>query len=68
MAKASRYSHVWKDDVQPVSMHCAGVQTMIARCLHWLAGRPVTFPVPADFPTGDKTSIHPEFAIAQNQK
>lgn len=49
-------------------MHCAGVQTMIARCLHWLAGRPVTFPVPADFPTGDKTSIHPEFAIAQNQK
>ena len=32
----------------------------MVRCLQWLAGRPVTFPVPPDFPTADKTSIRPE--------
>jgi len=61
----STFGHVWSGDVQPVSMRCAGVQTMIVRCLQWLARRPVTFPVPADFPTAEKTSIRPVIALPQ---
>jgi hypothetical protein len=44
-------------------MRCAGVQTMIVRAVQWLANRPVTFPVPADFPTAETTSIRPEFVL-----
>jgi type 1 glutamine amidotransferase len=54
------FGHVWKGDVQPESLRCAGVQTMMVRALQWLANRPVTFPVPKDFPTAEKTSIRPE--------
>jgi len=57
------FGHVWRGDVQPESMRCAGVQTMIVRAVQWLARRPVTFPVPADFPTADEKSIRPEFAL-----
>jgi len=51
------FGHVWKGDVAPESMRCAGVQTMIVRSLQWLAKRPVTFPVPPDFPKEDAVSI-----------
>jgi hypothetical protein len=57
------FGHVWRGDVQPESMRCAGVQTMIVRAVQWLARRPVTFPVPADFPTADEKSIRPEFTL-----
>ena len=63
-AYVATFGHVWKGDVQPESMRCAGVQTMIVRAVEWLANRPVTFPVPADFPTADHKSIRPEFAPA----
>jgi hypothetical protein len=53
----STYGHVWDGDVQPASMHDAAVQTIIPRALEWLAGRPVTWPVPKDFPTASAVSV-----------
>jgi len=62
-AYIATFGHVWKGDTQPESMRCAGVQTMMVRALQWLANRPVTFPVPKDFPNETKTSIRPEIAV-----
>jgi hypothetical protein len=59
----STFGHVWKGDVQPARMRCAGVQTVAVRALQWLAGRTPDFPVPADFPTAEKTSVRAEIAI-----
>ena len=53
------FGHVWKGDFEPESMRCAGVQTCMVRALQWLAQRPVTYPVPKDFPTADSLSIRP---------
>ena len=53
----STYGHVWDGDVQPASMRDAAVQTIIPRALEWLAGRPVIFPVPKDFPNSDAVSV-----------
>jgi hypothetical protein len=61
----STFGHVWKGDVQPSTMRCAGVQTIIVRALQWLAQQPVTWPVPADFPTEEKTSVRAEVAIGK---
>jgi len=60
---SSTFGHVWKGDVQPASLRCAGEQTLLLRTLQWLARRPVTVPVPADFPTQDATSIRPEIVL-----
>jgi len=43
-------------------MRAADVQTIIVRAVQWLARRPVTYPVPPDFPTDKATSIRPMFA------
>ena len=59
----STFGHVWKGDTQPARMRCAGLQTVVARSLQWLAGRPVTAPVPSDFPTADRVSVRPEIAL-----
>jgi type 1 glutamine amidotransferase len=59
----STYGHVWKGDVQPTSMRCAAVQTLIPRAIQWLAGRPVTVPVPPDFPGTNAVSIRPEIQM-----
>lgn len=56
----STFGHVWKGDTDPARMRCVGVQTVIVRALQWLAGRDVTWPVPADFPTADRVSVRPE--------
>ena len=56
----STFGHVWKGDTQPARMRCAGLQTVVVRALQWLARRPVTWPVPADFPTADKVSVRGE--------
>jgi type 1 glutamine amidotransferase len=61
----STFGHVWKGDVQPRSMRCAGEQTLLLRALQWLAKRPITVPVPADFPTAAAVSIRPEIAISK---
>ena len=56
----STYGHVWKGDVQPASMRCAAVQTIIPRAIQWLAHQPVTIPVPPDFPGTNAVSVRPE--------
>jgi type 1 glutamine amidotransferase len=59
----STYGHVWKGDVQPASMRCAAVQTLIPRVVQWLARKPVTIPVPPDFPGTNAISIRPEIQL-----
>jgi hypothetical protein len=59
----STFGHVWAGDSQPARMRCAGLHTVVARALQWLAGRPVTAPVPADFPTERQVSVRGEIAI-----
>lgn len=60
----STYGHVWPGDVQPPGLHDAAVQTIVPRALEWLARRPVTFPVPKDFPGTDAVSVRGEVAPA----
>jgi len=45
--------------VQPASLRCAAVQTIIPRAVQWLAKRPVTIPVPPDFPGTNTISARP---------
>lgn len=59
----STFGHVWKGDVQPERMRCAGLQTVMVRALQWLAARPVTFPVPGDFPSRDRMSVRAEIPL-----
>jgi hypothetical protein len=63
----STFGHVWAGDTDPARMRCAGVQTIVMRALQWLAGRPVTFPVPADFPTADRISVRATAATAASE-
>jgi hypothetical protein len=53
----STYGHVWPGDVQPPGLRDAAAQTIIPRAVEWLARRPVTFPVPADFPGCESVSL-----------
>lgn len=53
----STYGHVWPGDVKHPGLQDAAVQTIIPRALEWLARRPVTFPVPADFPGANAVSV-----------
>jgi hypothetical protein len=53
----SIYGHIWKGDVQPTSMRCAAVQTIIPRAVQWLARHPVTIPVPSNFPGTNAASV-----------
>lgn len=62
-AYIATFGHAWKNDPEPESLRCAGVQTIMVRALQWLARRPVTFPIPPDFPTEEKNSIRPPFGI-----
>jgi type 1 glutamine amidotransferase len=55
----STFGHVWRDEADPVDMRCAGFQTIFVRALQWLAKRPVTVPVPSDFPTAEATALRP---------
>lgn len=55
----STFGHVWRDEVDPVDLRCAGFQTLLVRALQWLAQRPVTAPVPEDFPTKDEIRLRP---------
>jgi type 1 glutamine amidotransferase len=56
----STFGHVWRDDEpEPARMRCVGLQTVVVRALQWLAGRDVTWPIPADFPTAERVSVRP---------
>lgn len=59
----STYGHVWRGDVNPPSMRCAAVQTIIPRAIQWLAKRPVTIPVPPDFPGTNAVSVRSEIPL-----
>ena len=59
----STYGHVWLGDVQPPSLRCAAVQTIIPRAVQWLANRPVTIPLPADFPGTNTVSLRSPFDL-----
>jgi type 1 glutamine amidotransferase len=59
----STYGHVWAGDVQPTRMRCAAVQTLITRAVQWLAKKPITIPVPPDFPGTNAVSIRPEIKL-----
>jgi hypothetical protein len=59
----STLGHVWRGDVQPVTVRDAAVQTLLVRSLQWLSRRPVTWPVPEDFPTATSTSIRGELRL-----
>jgi type 1 glutamine amidotransferase len=63
----STFGHVWKGDTQPARMRCAGLQTVVVRALQWVAGRPVTWPVPADFPAADRVSIRGEIQLTPSR-
>jgi len=52
----STFAHIWRDEADPVDMRCAGFQTILVRALQWLAQRPVTYPIPPDFP-GTQTPV-----------
>ncbi|MFO1447197.1 MAG: ThuA domain-containing protein [Opitutaceae bacterium] len=60
----STFGHVWKGDVQPDRMRCAGLHTVVVRALQWLARRDPAFPVPPDFPTAEKRSVRGEIPLA----
>jgi len=55
----STFGHVWRGEADPVDLRCVGFQTILIRSLQWLAGKPVTWPVPKDFPTGNSISLRP---------
>jgi type 1 glutamine amidotransferase len=63
----STLGHVWKGDVQPVTVRDAAVQTLLVRALQWLAQRPVTFSVPPDFPSESATSVRGELKLPPDQ-
>jgi hypothetical protein len=57
---SSSFGHVWSDESetkQPVDLLAIDEQVLIERALQWLAKRPVTVPVPPNFPTAGKTSL-----------
>lgn len=59
----STYGHVWRGDTQPAGMRCAAVQTIIPRAIQWLAKRPVTIPVPPDFPGTNAVAVRAEIPL-----
>ena len=60
--------HFWPRQTDFDSLYCVGFQTIIARSTEFVATGSVTIPVPANFPTKDKTSIIAPHLVAWNQK
>ena len=48
----STLGHVWKDQVEPEGVRCAGFQTLLCRVVQWLGKREIS-EIPNDFPTQD---------------
>jgi len=65
---SSSFGHVWSDESetkQPVDLLAVDEQVIIQRGLQWLAKRPVTVPVPANFPTAEKVSLSGNIVLPQ---
>lgn len=64
---SSSMGHLWKGDIYPPGYRCAGFQTTMIRVTEWLATGKVTFPIPADFPSMNATSLRNENEFKENQ-
>jgi len=65
-AYSSSFGHVWSDESetkQPVNLLAIDEQTLIKRALQWLAKRPITVPVPSNFPDAQNVSISPNIPV-----
>jgi len=51
------FGHLWKDQVTPTGLQCAGFQTVFVRALQWLAHRDVDASLPKDFPGDSAPSL-----------
>ncbi len=49
--------HTWANEPSP-DLECIGFQTLFARGVQWVASGRVTIPIPPDFPTADRISLH----------
>ena len=49
--------HTWANEPSP-DLECVGFQTLFARGVQWAASGQVTIPIPPDFPTADRISLH----------
>jgi type 1 glutamine amidotransferase len=56
----SSMGHLWKGDIYPISYRCIGFQTTMIRAVEWLGSGRVTYPVPANFPSGTTISVRDE--------
>lgn len=63
----SSMGHLWKGETYPPAYRCAGFQTTVIRAAEWLASGKVTYPVPDDFPTSEKSSLRPEQSLVRNE-
>ena len=65
----SSMGHLWHGEVYPESYRCVGFQTTVIRATEWLATGKVTYPLPADFPDRDNSSLRPsnEFTFTSNE-
>ena len=67
-AYSSSFGHVWSDETetkQPVDLLAVDEQILIQRAIQWLAKRPVTVPIPANFPTAEKVSLSPNIKLPE---
>lgn len=55
----SSMGHLWHGEVYPESYRCVGFQTTVIRATEWLATGKVTYPLPADFPDKNNSSLRP---------
>jgi hypothetical protein len=63
---SSSFGHVWSDESetkQPVDLLAIDEQVLIQRAIQWLAKRPVTVPIPPNFPTAEKVSLSPNISL-----
>lgn len=63
----SSLGHLWVGESYPAAYRCAGYQTTLIRATEWLATGITTYPVPADFPTADKSSLRNESLFLSKQ-
>ena len=56
----SSMGHLWRGETYPPAYRCVGFQTTVIRAAEWLASGKVTYPVPDDFPTSEKSSLRPK--------
>ncbi len=65
----SSMGHLWHGETYPESYRCVGFQTTVIRATEWLATGHVTYPLPADFPDRENSSLRPveEFTLTSNE-